>query len=183
MMPVTVYKLDNEPIIHATFSGEIVVGDLLEMYHRSAAIMGTSREIFHRISDFRHADSDMMNVLTLIRTVSADDEPGSTRDPRIKGVMLGSNKWVRIGQATLNQMGLGSMIPLFEKLGEALDYVRVQIAPGNHPIKREQDTRKDIFLEDFVFFVLPFSLIMAALLFIDEDLRRCASTSVCWAAA
>ena len=40
-MPVTVYKLENEPIIHATFSGEIVATDLLEMYHRSAAIMGT----------------------------------------------------------------------------------------------------------------------------------------------
>ena len=79
----------------------------------------------------------MMNVLTLIRTASADNEPGSTRDPRIKGVMLGSNKWVRIGQATLNQMGLGGTIPLFEKLGEALDYVRVQIALGNHPINRE----------------------------------------------
>src|SRR5688500_13250049 len=98
-MPVTVYKLENEPIIHATFSGEVVAEDLLEMYRRSAVIMGTSREIFHRIADFRQADSDMMNVLSLIRTASADEEPGSTRDPRIRGLMLGTNKWVRIAQS------------------------------------------------------------------------------------
>jgi hypothetical protein len=136
-MPVTIYKLENEPIIHATFSGEVVADDLLQMYRKSAAIMGSSREIFYRVADFRQADSDMMNVLNIIRTASADDEPGSTRDPRIKGVMLGTNKWVRIAQSTLNQLGLGASIPLFEKLGEALDYVRVQIALGNHPIKRE----------------------------------------------
>lgn len=138
-MPVTVYKLENEPILHATFSGEVTAEDLLEMYRRSAALMGASREIFHRIADFRQADSDMINVLNMIRAVSADDAPGSTRDPRIRGVMLGDNKWVRVGQATLNQMGLGATIPLFEKLGEALDYVRVQIALGNHPIKRAGD--------------------------------------------
>lgn len=135
-MPVTVYKLDNEPIIHATFSGEVVAEDLLEMYRRSAVIMGTSRETFHRIADFRQADSDMINVLNIIRTVSSEETPGSTRDPRIKGVLLGTNKWARVGQATLNQMGIVNTIPLFEKLGEALDYVRVQIALGNHPIKR-----------------------------------------------
>jgi hypothetical protein len=136
-MPVTVYKLENEPIIHANFSGEVTSDDLLQMYRKSAALMGDSREIFFRVADFRQADSDMMNVLTLIRTASAENEPGSTRDPRIKAVMLGTNKWVRIGQATLNQLGMGSTIPLFEKLGEALDYVRVQIALGNHPINRE----------------------------------------------
>lgn len=136
-MPVTVYKLENEPIIHATFSGEVVVEDILDMYRKSAAIMGSSLETHHRIADFRQADSDMMNVLNIIRTASADNEPGSTRDPRIKGVMLGTNKWVKIAQSTLNQLGLGSTIPLFEKLGDALDYARVQIALGNHPIKRE----------------------------------------------
>ena len=136
-MPVTVYKLENEPIIHATFSGEVVADDLLQMYRKSAAIMGSSLETFYRIADFRQADSDMMNLLSIIRTASAENESGSTRDPRIKGVMLGTNKWVRIGQATLNQLGLGSTIPLFEKLGDALDYARVQIALGNHPIKRE----------------------------------------------
>lgn len=136
-MPVTVYKIENEPIIHATFSGEIVAEDLMEMYRRSAAIMGTSRETFLRLADFRQADSDMKSVLTLIRTASTDMEEGSTRDPRIKGVMLGTNKWVKIAQETLNQMGLGTSIPLFEKLGDALDYARVQIALGNHPIRRE----------------------------------------------
>jgi hypothetical protein len=135
-MPVTVYKLDNEPIIHATFSGEVAAEDLLEMYRKSAGIMGTSRETFHRIADFRQADSDMINVLNIIRTVSTEETPGSTRDTRIKGVVLGTNKWVRVGQATLNQMGIANTIPLFEKLGEALDYVRVQIALGNHSIKR-----------------------------------------------
>lgn len=136
-MPVTVYKLENEPIIHATFSGEVVVEDILDMYRKSAAIMGSSLETHHRIADFRQADSDMMNVLNIIRTASADNEPGSTRDPRIKGVMLGTNKWVRIAQSTLNQLGLGSTIPLFEKLGDALDYTRVQIALGNHSLKRD----------------------------------------------
>ena len=136
-MPVTVYKMENEPIIHDTFSGEVAAADIVEMYRKSAAIMGTSREIFHRIADFRQADSDMMNVLNIIRTAAAEDEPGSTRDPRIKGLVLGTNKWVKIAQTTLNQMGLGTTIPLFEKLGDALDYVRVQIALGNHSYKRE----------------------------------------------
>ncbi len=131
-MPVTVYKLDNEPIIHATFSGDVVASDIVAMYQKSAAIMGTRGETFFRVADFRQADSDLMNVLTIIRTVSGGEEAGSTRDPRIKGVMLGDGKWVKIGQTTLNQMNLGSTIPLFEKLGEALDYVRVQIALGNH---------------------------------------------------
>ena len=44
-MPVTVYKLDNEVIIHATFSGEIVVG-------------GSAGDVSQIGSDYGHVTRD-----------------------------------------------------------------------------------------------------------------------------
>ncbi|MCU0512823.1 MAG: hypothetical protein MUE40_09660 [Anaerolineae bacterium] len=127
-MPVTVYRLENEPILIATFTGEVNGDVIVEMFRRSDALLRDDDALVYRVSDFRQATTSALAVLTILKAVVVGG-PGSPRDPRIKGVMLGDNQWVKVGQDTLKNPAFGGMnIPLFARMGDAMTHIRVQIA-------------------------------------------------------
>lgn len=127
-MPVTVYRLPDEPILVATFTGEVNGDVIVEMYRRSVPLLTDKDTLVYRIADFRQATSNVLAVLSVLKAVIIGG-PGSTRDPRIKPVLLGDNQWVRVGRDTLKHESFGGMeLPVFDKMGAALQYIRVQIA-------------------------------------------------------
>lgn len=127
-MPVTVYRLPDSPIIVATFTGEINGDIIVEMFHRTANLIHEDEQRVYRISDFRQATTSALAILTILKAVIIGG-PGSPRDERIHGVMLGDNHWVKVGQDTLKNPVFGGFnIPLFAKMGDAMEHIRVQIA-------------------------------------------------------
>jgi hypothetical protein len=127
-MPVTVYRHPDAPILIATFTGEVNGDVLVEMFRRSAELIAPDEKRVYRISDYRQATSTALAILTVLKAVVVGG-PGSTNDDRIYGVLLGENKWVKLGHDTLmNPVFGGYDIPLFEKMGDAMDYIRLMIA-------------------------------------------------------
>jgi hypothetical protein len=127
-MPVTVYRLPDAPIIMATFTGEINGDVIVEMFRRSADLIEADETRVYRISDFRQATTNALAILTILKAVIVGG-PGSVKDERIHGLLLGDNKWVKVGHDTLmNPVFGGFNIPLFSKMGEAMEHIRVQIA-------------------------------------------------------
>lgn len=125
-MPVTVYRLPDEPVLIATFSGVIDRETLLTMYRRSDALLTEPQQQLYRISDFRHMETSIEEALRSLADLGMD-MPGSPTDTRIRSVLLGSNKWSRIARDSVLRLH-GIEIPLFETMREARRYIRVQIA-------------------------------------------------------
>ena len=124
-MSVTVYRIDNEPILIATFTGTIDAALMQSMYEQSAALI-SEREIVFRVTDFRQITTSFEEVLRIFAAASADT-PASTSDPRIRPVLLGDNQWSRIAQDVMARSG-GMQIPIFSSMGEAMQYIRVLLA-------------------------------------------------------
>jgi hypothetical protein len=131
-MPVTVERLDDQPIILATFTGEIDVEMVKTMFQRSAEIQTEIGTPVYRITDVRAIETSLMNLLSIVREAS-QDVPGSPLDPHITGMFVGTNKWVRLFQSALDEEEYGSIsIPAFVSMEDALahiDRLRSQDAP------------------------------------------------------
>ena len=123
-MPVTIYRLDDEPIIVAIFNDSVDSADMLKMYQRSDALIHESENIF-RVTDFRHVDTTIEEVLKMLMDARKDIK-GSSSDPRIRPVLLGNNKWSKIASEALKQMGI--QLPIFNSMGDALQFIRRVLA-------------------------------------------------------
>lgn len=122
-MPVTVERLDDQPIILATFTGEIDVEMVKTMFQRSAEIQSEIGTPIYRITDVREIETSLMNLLSIVREAS-QNVPGSPLDPNITGMFVGTNKWVRLFQNTLDEQEYGSIsIPAFSSMDDALAHI------------------------------------------------------------
>lgn len=123
-MPVTVYRLENEPILIATFNGDIDAATMMEMYRRSHELI-KEQEIIFRITDFRHVNTSVQEVMRMMMDAQKG-LPGSSSDPRIRPILLGDNKWSRIAQEIMQNLNIS--LPIFSAMGEALQFVRTILA-------------------------------------------------------
>lgn len=124
-MPVTVYRVDDEPLLIATLTGEVTRETLLTMYERSAALFTEADTTLYRITDLRHIETSIGVALQALADARADI-PGSVADPRIHGIILGNNRWARIASDTIGRV-TGYEVPIFDAMGEARRYVKVHI--------------------------------------------------------
>lgn len=129
-MPVTVERLEDEPILIATFSGEVHVDDMVEMFKLSADLMGDDDTQFYRITDARDATSNFMEMFASIKEASTG-QPGSTTDARIKASFVGTSTWISFARnALMNPKFGGLKLAAFETVDDALENIRMQIAVG-----------------------------------------------------
>jgi hypothetical protein len=124
-MPVRVERLANEPILIATLSGNIVVADFIELYHRSSHWIGQETGTFHRITDTREATSTFPEILKAIQ-VSAQEVPASSMDGQIQVTFVGTNTWINFARDVFAQRGIN--MSAFPDMESALESVRIRIA-------------------------------------------------------
>jgi hypothetical protein len=119
-MGVTVELLPGEPILIATIKGEMTVEKAQEVFRRSLELIADIEGPIYRITDVSQATSsfgDMINVLN----ASGKGREGSTSDPRIRVILVGTSTWVRFfrdAMATAHQGGRS--VPVFDNLDDAL---------------------------------------------------------------
>lgn len=124
-MSVTVYRLDNDPILIATFVGNIDSELMRTMYAQSDALIGEHETVF-RVTDFRQVTTQFEEIMRLFAAATSDIA-GSTMDARIRPILLGDNQWSRIAQDVMTRSG-DMEIPIFASMGDAMKYIQVLLA-------------------------------------------------------
>ena len=120
--------LPNEPIIITTATGKLSVQDFADMFAEARKLLQGMSGPIYRISDFREATSSFMDLLRMAQLASKGDE-GTTSDPRIKAVLVGTNQWVSLARTIVAQPQYSAMhFPTFETLEAALHFARTQLS-------------------------------------------------------
>ena len=127
-MPVTIKRLPDQPIIIASYSGHITVGDVLSVFTRSAEIVKPSDNTIYRISHIENTEAEFADILHFAQT-SASDVPGSSTDSRFHPVIVGHDKWIKLFVQFMSKKQFGGVVvPCFLTLSQALEYVQSDIA-------------------------------------------------------
>ncbi|MFW5748989.1 MAG: hypothetical protein ACOCYT_05185 [Chloroflexota bacterium] len=136
-MPVTIERLPDEPIILATVTGAMSVEDARVIFLRSAEIMEQIDGLAFRITDVRAIETEFAEVISMLKSASKG-MPGSTSDPRLRVVMVGTHSLTKMFADAMKQQQFGGIaIPVFERLEDALTYVRYEIEKSTGPDRSE----------------------------------------------
>jgi hypothetical protein len=126
-MPITVSRLENQPILIATFSGVITVQDMAGMYEDSNALIGENETRVYRVSDVRTATSNFAEMFGVIKLASKG-QAGSTSDSRIQVYFVGTSTWINFARSTLKSPLYGGLqIAAFDTMEAALEAIHTQI--------------------------------------------------------
>lgn len=124
-MPVKVEQLPGEPIIVLTYEGHMDVETVIQAFAESVKLAEHIDGVVYRISDVRLGEGDFADVMKIITEIRKGI-PGSTADPKIRGVFVGGHQMVRLYADILKQEQFGATnIPFFKSMEEALEYIRV----------------------------------------------------------
>ena len=118
-------RLPNEPIIVATYDGFITAQDVRDAAATIAEFASTIEGSVYVISDILTATSSFAEVLEILRDQSRGVE-GTTTDPRIHVVLVGSNVMGKLFVDAMRQMKNGGVnVPMFPNMQAAFDSVRL----------------------------------------------------------
>ena len=124
-MSVKVEKLPEEPVIVLTYEGHLDVETVTSAFAQSRALAESMSGVVYRISDVRLGQGDFRDVIQVMGQVRAG-VPGSSADPKIKGVLVGTHQMARLYADMMRQSQFGGVqIPFFKTVEEALDYIHV----------------------------------------------------------
>ncbi len=131
-MPIAIERLPGERILIGTGEGFLTTADFEAMFARSVELMGDGDDIFYRIGDYRQAQSSFMDILRAVQSASKG-MPGSTNDPRVRPIYVGTNQWIRLARDAFQRINM--QIPTFENLDDALKYARAELARGSQLVE------------------------------------------------
>ncbi|MBA3872291.1 MAG: hypothetical protein H0X30_24375 [Anaerolineae bacterium] len=124
----------NEPILIATATGLIAADDFKMMFDTVAKMIDGLDGKIYRIADYTAADSSFMDIIKTVKVVSTQSA-GSTADPRIQTVYVGTSQWISLARTALQQPQFGGiMVPTFHDLADALVFARKEIAKAQEQI-------------------------------------------------
>ncbi len=133
-MAFNIEWLPDEPILIATAAGSISADDFKGMYEQVAAMIEGRQEKIYRIADYTAADSSFMDILKAVKLAS-NHAAGSSSDPRIQTVYVGTSQWIALARTALQQPQFGGiMIPTFDNLDDALTFARREIAKAQEEL-------------------------------------------------
>ena len=129
-MSVVVEKLPDEPIIVVTYDGELNLEIVTTAFRQSAEIMDRLEGTVYRISDIRQGTSEFSDTMDIIHQIrETQNVSGSTLDPRLKAVFVGTHILAEMYVDILKQSEYGGKeIPFFKDMDEALTYIREDMA-------------------------------------------------------
>lgn len=127
-MPINIELLANEPIIIATFEGDITVDDVIFSFTETDRLINEHNlpTPVYRISDYGNINTSFSNVINAVKAAVRRDIPGSVADERINGMLVGRNTWTRMGRDLLAIRGKKQM-KLFYSVDSALQHIRAEI--------------------------------------------------------
>jgi hypothetical protein len=126
-MPVRVEKLPDEPVLVITYEGHLDVETVKSAFTQSAALAAKIDGAVYRISDVRKGEGDFIDLMQIMAQVRAGI-PGSSADPKIKGIFVGTHYMARLYADLMRQEQFGGIqIPFFKTVEEALDYIHVEM--------------------------------------------------------
>ncbi|MBC7813997.1 MAG: hypothetical protein H7175_22780 [Burkholderiales bacterium] len=125
-MSIIVEKLPDEPIIVVTYAGELNLEIVSAAFRQSAEIMDRLDGTVYRISDIRQGTSEFSDTMDIIHRIRhSRNVSGSTLDPRLKAVFVGSHVLAEMYADILKQSEYGGKeIPFFNEMDDALAYIR-----------------------------------------------------------
>jgi len=124
----------DEPILIATATGLISADDFKMMFETVAHMIDGIDGKIYRIADYTAADSSFMDIIKTVK-IASTHAAGSTADPRIQTVYVGTSQWISLARTALQQPQFGGiMIPTFHDLADALVYARNEIAKARQEI-------------------------------------------------
>jgi hypothetical protein len=121
--------MPNEPIILATLEGRIDVETMKQVFAQSAALADGMRGRIYRITDVRRVSNaeSFTDIIAIVRE-AAKGMPGSTTDPRIVPMFVGTHQMAKLAADLLRQQQFGGkQVPMFKSVEDALDFVGLQI--------------------------------------------------------
>lgn len=125
-MSVQVEKLPDLPVIVLTYEGHMDVETVMSAFAQSAVISNTIEGSVYRISDVRKGEGSFADVVGIIKAIR-ESAVGSSADPKIKGIFVGSHQLARMYADFLKQEQFGSTaIPFFQTLEDALEYIAIE---------------------------------------------------------
>lgn len=124
-MPASVTRpSENEAVVIATLTGHVTLEDMTEVYAQTLDLMRPGEAFIYRITDARQADSNFADMLKILMAVK--DAPGSSADPRIEVVFVGTNAWVQMAREFLMRKEYGgSAMPIYFDMDEAYHYIEI----------------------------------------------------------
>ncbi|MEO8609825.1 MAG: hypothetical protein ABI690_18175 [Chloroflexota bacterium] len=126
-MPITVERLANEPFIVANCSGFLTREDFVGMFVQVNEMVQSMEGLVFRIADYRQAESSFMDILKTVQEATKGT-PGSTADPRIQTIWVGTSAWIALARNFFQQQQFGNMqIPTFHNMEDAYAYARLEI--------------------------------------------------------
>jgi hypothetical protein len=120
-----VYRVGTEPILLVSATGYFSAADVGHLFEQSLALIGADEGIFYRITDMDSMTlsfTDLPAILSLMTSAVR----GSTSDPQIRTLLVGTTSHAPMLRDTLAQQGITHVIA-FESLDAALTYARTQI--------------------------------------------------------
>ncbi len=126
-MPIAVDWIPDEPIILATCTGFLTVGDFKGMFEQVAALMQAVEGIIYRIADYREAESSFVDIMKTVQE-TAKGMSGSVSDPRLKSIYVGTTHWISLARTAYQNQPGGFQIPTFHSIEDALTYIHLDMA-------------------------------------------------------
>jgi hypothetical protein len=124
-MTVCVTRAGNEPILLVTANGYLSVADMGAMFEQSLALIGADARIFYRITDMDGMTLSFTDLPAML-TLMTSGARGSTSDPQIRTILVGTTFHAPLLRDTLAQQGVGDVVA-FASRDEAFTYARAQI--------------------------------------------------------
>lgn len=127
-MSVSVEKLPNQPIIIAMLEGQVTVPMMTAMFQQSANLMAGMEGPVYRITNVQASVNTTFGDILHVVKEASKGVPGSTTDPRVKPVFVGSHAMVKLAANMLEQGQFGSVhLPIFKSMDDALDYIYTEL--------------------------------------------------------
>ncbi len=122
-MTVTLEKLPDEPIVMATLSGEVTIAEMETMYAQCAEIIKEVGRIY-RITRLENTTTGFMDILKILQA-AGKGSPGSSSDPKVGVIFLGSGSLIQLITNTMRQPQFaGVQLPIFQSMEDTLTYIR-----------------------------------------------------------
>lgn len=124
-MTVQTKRIEGEPIIVSTFTEDITIDDIYMMYDETLRYQKEIGGVIFRISHMTEINTSFPTLMQILK-VAAENRPGSGGDPNVKLVFAGTSALARMIKDALSNPQFGGVnIPLFAKVDDALDYIRI----------------------------------------------------------
>lgn len=131
-MPVTLERLEGEPIILVTVDGHLNGDMVRELYHNIGVIAQEIDGPVYRITDVRKLHTTFAELMGIMKE-ALKDSPGTTSDNNITNIFVGREKFALLARDMMKRANPDNH-PLFDTIEDALTFIRLDL------LKRGQES-------------------------------------------